>query len=398
MDIAPSNEDPKTIEDLKGRIKSWYAYNYKGFRDGFDAAVAGLKPPACFRDDPVYMDWQHATEDTLCDFFEEWYNWTPDVETGLQYIQRFAWLYYENDAGLAFVTGGPGWVITKNFVEIQGKWMDSEASKPLIERWIKELGSKMDEYVVPPGGYQNFNQFFIRTLKEPRAVTEKDNPELVVSPADAVINMIDDNLSMDSKLPVKTQRLDIPTLLDGSPLAEEFIGGTALSCILMPDVYHHYHSPVTGMVVESNQDVVGDEAYALDHPEEVVKGGYFGIPDFPELLDNGNVGYGSDYAIFEHFRRGYLIIKTDDYGYVAMIPVGLNTIGSVVFEEDFKRIRPADPHQPIKKGQHVGYFQYGGSLNILLFQRGVYSSVRVPQGQGIGTMSKPTGTKAQYVF
>ena len=145
----------------------------------------------------------------------------------------------------------------------------------------------------------------------------------------------------------------------------------------MPDVYHRFHSPVSGDVVESNSDV---------------SGAYFGIDDFPNLLNGGNVGYGYNYAIFEQFRRGYAIIDTKGYGYVAIIPVGLNTIASVIFEDKFKRIKYGDTPVPIDKGDEFGYFQYGGSLNILLFEEGVYSSIRVPQGQGIGTMTKPLPT------
>jgi phosphatidylserine decarboxylase len=211
--------------------------------------------------------------------------------------------------------------------------------------------------------------------------------------------MIDDNLTMDRKLPVKTQRLDVPALLDESPLAREFAGGTALSCILMPDVYHRFHSPVTGRVVESNEDVIGDVEHAVTNPHDVSEGCYFGIENFPELLDGGNVGYGYDYSVFERFRRGYLIIDTQRYGYVAMIPVGLNTIASVVFNDEFKKITARDEPRAISKGDEIGYFQYGGSLNILLFQRGVFSSVRIPQGQSIGTMSPiDRDKKRQFSF
>jgi phosphatidylserine decarboxylase len=148
----------------------------------------------------------------------------------------------------------------------------------------------------------------------------------------------------------------------------------------MPTVYHRFHSPVSGTVIEANADV---------------QGAYFGIKDFPELIDKGNVGYGYDYSVFEDFRRGYLIIETQDYGKVAMIPVGLNTIASVLFNEKFNSITSP---QPITKGEEVGYFQYGGSLNILLFEPGVFPSVRIPQGQIIGTMNKKDQPTIKYVF
>jgi phosphatidylserine decarboxylase len=113
------------------------------------------------------------------------------------------------------------------------------------------------------------------------------------------------------------------------------------------------------------------------------------------LIDKGNVGYGYDYSVFEDFRRGYLIIETQDYGKVAMIPIGLNTIASVLFNEKFNSITSP---QPITKGEEVGYFQYGGSLNILLFEPGVFPSVRIPQGQIIGTMNKKDQPTIKYVF
>jgi phosphatidylserine decarboxylase len=76
------------------------------------------------------------------------------------------------------------------------------------------------------------------------------------------------------------------------------------------------------------------------------------------------------------------VIETSDYGYVAMIPVGLDTIGSVVFEDKFKQVTPEHP-VPIYKGEKLGHFAYGGSLVITLIEQGI-SSIKVPQGQQIG--------------
>ncbi|MCI5211599.1 MAG: phosphatidylserine decarboxylase [Candidatus Electrothrix sp. ATG2] len=176
-------------------------------------------------------------------------------------------------------------------------------SKALVETWLKELGSANDDYVVPKGGYQSFNQFFSRELKYGRRpVSNVDDDSVVVSPCDGVINMIDDDLSIDREsIPVKTQKLSVTKLLNYSPLAGHFEGGTAVSCILMPTVYHHYHAPVSGIVVEASQDVAG---------------AYFGIDDFPNLINGGNVGYGYNYSVFEQFRRGYMIIKTKKQGQV----------------------------------------------------------------------------------
>jgi len=365
---------PATIEEFLACVIAMYESNHDGFQDKFDAAVMGVEPRPDGTPDDVWFNWRGATINTLIDFFQDWYTWSPVVESGLQKIQQFSWLYYQNDAGVDFVRRqGSGRLMTQYFVVVNGMKYDDRSSQSLVREWEKELGDKMNDYIVPPKGFQTFNEFFARELKpNMRPVTAAGDDSVAVSPADAIINMIDDSLSVDRPLNVKTQKITPRNLLHGSPLAEQFNGGTALSCILMPDVYHRFHAPVSGRVVEADEDVAGS---------------YFGIEDFPKLINGGNVGYGYDYSVFEHFRRGYVIIKTEKYGHVAMVPVGLNTIASVIFDERFKKVKPGDKPIPITKGDEIGYFQYGGSLNILLFEKGVFPAVRIPQGEGIGKMN-----------
>ncbi len=376
-----------SINDFISLIRNWYSADYCNFRTQYLKAVETVNPFPQETDPSVEYEWNKPEDealDNLCDFFQEWYQWNPDLETGLQYIQKFSWLYYENQNGLNFVTGGIGYLMTAIYVDLNGQKMDSSESKTLVKHWMTEIGKEeMSKYIIPEGGYQNFNQFFSRELVTPRPVSSPNDDSVVVSPADAIVNMIDDNLTVNKPLSIKTQELSVYQLLNGSKYTIYFEGGTAVSNILMPTVYHRYHSPVSGKVIESNEDVAGI---------------YFGIKDFPELIHNGDVGYGYDYSIFEHFRRGYLIIETKEYGKVAMIPVGLNTISSVIFDSKFKKITSGDTPQPIVKGEEVGYFQYGGSLNILLFEKGVFPAVRIPQGQEIGTMNKKTATKVQFNF
>lgn len=372
-----------SIDDFVIMLKEWYTDDVNGFATSYNAAVANVTPIPVGTDPSVVQQWKNASIDDLCNFFKAWYVWNPDMSTGLQYIQKFSWLYYENQYGLDFVQSLMGYLMTYSFVDLNGQKMDSPDSLPLVKHWMEELGPKMDDYIIPEGGYKNFNEFFFRELKPgKRPISSPNDNSVVVSPADAIVNMIDDNLSLDTPLQVKTQKLNVMQLLDDSQFASAFEGGTAVSCILMPTVYHRYHSPVAGQVLESNPDVSGF---------------YFGIDDFPKLINGGNVGYGYDYSVFESFRRGYLIIQTEKYGKVAMIPVGLNTIASVIFKDKFKAVTSDNPVS-IDKGEEVGYFQYGGSLNILLFEKGCFPAVRIPQGQIIGTLDEKETPKAQFSF
>ena len=68
--------------------------------------------------------------------------------------------------------------------------------------------------------------------------------------------MIANELELDTEIPTKGRMtMSLNSLLDNSKYAENFIGGSALAIFLMPDNYHHYHSPTTGKIVESNESV-----------------------------------------------------------------------------------------------------------------------------------------------
>jgi phosphatidylserine decarboxylase len=164
--------------------------------------------------------------------------------------------------------------------------------------------------------------------------------------------------------------------LNNSEYAKYFETGTAISCILLPNTYHHYHFVTSGTVVESNQNVAGQ---------------YWGMWNFPNFLNEGNFGYGQSWSVFEHFRRGYVVIKTKEFGHVAMIPVGLDTIGSVVFEDKFKRVASPDTVQ-VSKGEKLGHFAYGGSTVITLIEQGI-KSITIPQGQQIGVFQSKAPSK-----
>ncbi|WP_367140350.1 MULTISPECIES: phosphatidylserine decarboxylase [Streptomyces] len=376
----------QTINEFISKITTWYDENHNDFRKLYDEAIAHVITCPVKKSDPAYYDWQNGTIHTLCGFFRDWYNWESGVKDGLTYIEKFSWINYDNPHGMHFVTSGPGREMTADFTHLQGVQMDSVDSKPLIKKWIDELGPKrMDDYKIED--WQNFNEFFIRELKEGRRpVDAEDDPTVVVAPADCVINMIVDELGEYTQIPVKNMTMNVGQLLSKSQYAGKFIGGTAVSCILMPDSYHWYHAPVAGEVVEARDDIGG---------------AYYGIRDFPSLLDNGNVGYGYDYGDFVNFRRGYVIIKTlyldssggpAGEGYVAQIPVGLNSIASVNFLDKFKGDLPV----PVEKGERIGNFKYGGSLNILLFEKGRFPALQLLQGQRIGLLEEPEKTATRF--
>jgi phosphatidylserine decarboxylase len=349
------------------QLKTIYESN-KEFKNTMDLMLENVHDLP----DGTANPWKNKNIDDLVGFLNEWFYFLPNTHNGLDKILKFTFLYYKNPNGMKFILEEPGLSWTNSFVEERGKYMDSPESAKIIEEWLSDKLLANEDFVLPLEGFKSFNEFFRRDLKPgSRPIDDVTDNAVLVSPADGVINMIANELQLDSEIPTKGRMtMSLNELLNDSEYAEKFIGGSAMAIFLMPDNYHHYHAPISGSIVESNEDV-GDRL--------------FGMPDILDMINKGNVGYNKDYSVFENFRHGYFIIKTETFGYVAMIPIGLQTVGSVVFEEEYKNVKDSNPIK-IYKGIKLGHFEYGGSTVLLIFEKNKLSSMSVRQGQRIGKL------------
>lgn len=377
-----AKEDPGKYSPVIGKLLTLYE-NDKEFAGILDKAFANaVTPPRGECSFYPYAKkpfcWNGKNIFDLLDFFESWLNSIPTPEhDGFEYYQLFYDLCYNNYYALQFVETDPGLSWTTEFTMERGKRLDGDLDPKVIAPWKKYLGDKWDDYIIPEGGFKSFNQFFAREIKpEKRPVYGDDT--ILAAPADSLINTINFNLTAETQLNTKyNENLNIRQLLAGSEYADSFNGGTAVSCVLLPTVYHHYHSPVAGTVIESGE----------------VPGTSFGMNgEFYTFFNNGNFGgYKSDFGVFGIYHRGYYIIKTENYGLVAMIAIGLDDVNSINFDPKLDNIPQKNPEKAVKKGQRLGHFAYGGSTVILLFQKGVFSGIKVDQGQQISILSGYTG-------
>ncbi len=380
-----SSEYSPVVQDLKNLYES-----DRDFANLLDRALSSaVIPPDGWGFDPTdqnkIFNWQEKSFDDLLQFFEDWRTFVPNPQNGMMYYELFYGLCYKNESALKFVEMEPGLSWTRDFVLARGRHMDSEdsISEKNMDLWFEALGDNWNNFKPPHPvsegykGYKTFNEFFIREL-EPgkRPIAYPDDDTIMVSPADGVINVINSNLNTDSLIHTKyDEYLNIDQLLYGSEFAKYFLGGTATSSVLLPPDYHHYHAPVSGEVVESKIVDPNGIYFGMD-------GGFFAYSN------NGNIGgYMSKYGIFGLYHRGYTIIKTKHFGYVAMIAVGLDDISSVVFEDKFNDIKPTASPVPVKKGEQMGHFAYGGSTVMLLFQPGVFYGLKAKQGNQIGEIN-----------
>ena len=209
-----------------------------------------------------------------------------------------------------------------------------------------------------PSNWKTFNDFFGRRLSSPsaRPIASPGDDAIVVAPADSVpqgVWNIDAQSHIENGVAVKsTVFTSIPALLGkDSKYADAFAGGTLTHTFLNVHDYHRYHFPVAGKILEMRiiwqDDAVGGVVY---YDEKLQR----------YMLDCEDYGWQAIET------RGCVILETEKFGLVALLPVGMSQVSSVNFENDIK------PGQNVAKGDMLGSFLFGGSDFIMIFQKGVH--------------------------
>jgi phosphatidylserine decarboxylase len=205
-----------------------------------------------------------------------------------------------------------------------------------------------------PSGWLTFNQFFARELNPGlRPISSPNNNKVVTTPADCTYRA-QYKIGSDSSIPEITIKNthkfgNIEKLLEGSKYARSFANGTFVHYFLGPYSYHRFHTPVAGTIQECYP------IHGLVYLDVAIKDSRFDSPD------NAEDGYQFTQA------RGVITIDTTkspygNVGIVAVIPIGMCQVSSV------NMIATVGCDMP--KGGEFGYFLFGGSDIIVLFQEG----------------------------
>ncbi|OBJ67958.1 phosphatidylserine decarboxylase [Mycobacterium sp. 1274756.6] len=205
-----------------------------------------------------------------------------------------------------------------------------------------------------PSGWLTANQFIARELNGGlRPIAEPDTNLVVTRPADCSFKAAYD-VDADSNIPAaavkKAKYGNIRQLIEGSAYADSFADGTFVHYMLPMHAYHRFHLPVAGRVAESFR-IEGKVFMPVGIEDGQLQG-----------IDDSTTGYEFSQT------RGVVTLDTagseaGDIGLVAVIPVGMGHVSSVVLT--------ATEDRHMAKGEEFGFFQFGGSDIILVFQQGV---------------------------
>ncbi|MBR3585676.1 MAG: phosphatidylserine decarboxylase [Oscillospiraceae bacterium] len=203
--------------------------------------------------------------------------------------------------------------------------------------------------------WNSFNEWFSRHLIDPSVRPVADST--VVAPADSRpqgIWPIDENGDLVQKegVTIKSANFTSVSQLLGpdSAYPDAFNGGTLTHTFLDVNDYHRYHFPVSGKIVELRKIPAVNGAGGITEwdPEQ---GRYILIDAIPgwQMIET----------------RDCIIIDTEEYGLVAVLPIGMSQICSCNWEEGL------EVGSIVKKGDPMGYFLFGGSDIVMVFQSGV---------------------------
>lgn len=227
----------------------------------------------------------------------------------------------------------------------QGAKYDSPHSKDHIVSFAHNFNLDLTECAKDVKEYATFNEFFYRKLKPgARVIDKQDDIWAACQPCDCRLNVFP-TVSKAKELWVKGDNFTIPELLGFSHLPDmayvdkykdKFEGASLSIHRLAPQDYHRFHVPC---------DCIVKERVFLEGKLWTVN---------PVAVNKVDV--------FTANKRYVTMLETEQFGTIAYVSIGAHMVGGIVFTKN--------SGERIKKGEELGYFKFGGSTVVCVWQQG----------------------------
>ena len=252
-------------------------------------------------------------------------------------------------------------IFINSFVsKVVGWFMDTKLSCVMIKKFIKSNNIDMSEY--EDKKYTSFNDFFTRKVKVEKRVFD-DNKNSLSSPCDSYVTHY--KITDDLLFNVKNSLYSLSSILDDDKLAKKYANGDLIIFRLTPSNYHRYHYFDDGKMLYNKK----------------IKGKFHTVN--PIVYDK--------YEVFKENTREYSVLKTKRFGKVIYMQVGALLVGKI---NNYNK-------KSFKMKEEAGYFSYGDSTCILIFEKDTIKinrnilnkskkniEVNVKYGENIGEIKK----------
>jgi len=257
---------------------------------------------------------------------------TGSLETEQVYGEGFLRWSYGHPMGALALTA---LVKRPLFSAWYGRRMSTPASAARVAPFIARYGLDPAEFAQRPESFRSFNEFFSRNLIPDSRPIDPDAAS-VVFPADGR-HLGFERASAIAAVFVKGQKFDLAKLLGDADLAARYADGALVLSRLCPVDYHRFHFPAEG----------------VPGATRLIQGPLFSVSP---------IALRQRLAYLWTNKRTLTQLVTGRFGTVLLLEIGATCVGTI--QQTFA------PGKPVAKGQEKGYFAFGGSSTITIFEPG----------------------------
>jgi phosphatidylserine decarboxylase len=211
--------------------------------------------------------------------------------------------------------------------KLGGAVLDAPPSRHGVGPFIRRHGMDMSRFC--PREYRSFNDFFTRRLRN-NPFPPEDAP-LLRAPCDGKLSLYP--VGAATSFSVKHTRYRLAELLEDSKLAAAYSGGFCAVFRLTPEDFHRYHFVDDGVIWRHRA--------------------------IPGVLHTVRPLAHAGEPVFLRNAREVTVLDTAHFGRVTQIEVGALLVGKICNHQYTGAFR---------RGEEKGFFAFGGSTVILLFE------------------------------
>ena len=383
----------------------------KHYQGNFESAirfVAGQHIPELSQIKTLHQFYFYV--DTLVTWIPEIRHWVRDgknIHERTVYLRIVQFYYYFNLRELDYLQSPiapiEGETLTllsswlREFAVDWGKFLDTPESAKMLSSFKDAPEYNYQDYKKDPEQYKTFNEFFARQFSDIdllRPVARQSDDRVIVFPAESTyVGQWTVSTEKAPSIVVKHIEWSIQELLNDSAHSAAFAGGKFCHSFLNTYDYHRLHTPVAGKVIEAR--FIPGQAYLeveLKQQGALMPNGDLANAIIPKRYLDADDPTGYQFVQC----RGLLVVQTEHFGKVAVLPMGMAQVSSVVFTGPGPNYTPmtltnseSEGHSYSKqveminrkiadqveagwvldKGDMFSYFQFGGSDCVVVFER-----------------------------
>lgn len=219
------------------------------------------------------------------------------------------------------------------FSQIYGFFQNLPSSKKKIRPFIKKYNVNENEFLISADKFLSFNDFFIRKLKPDARPIEK-NEDRIIIPADGRF-LFYPRIDLCDGFIVKGQKFSLHRLINDASIAEHYAQGSLMLGRLCPVDYHRFHFPCN--CLPGSARLIGGPLYSVNP-----------------------IAVKQNLAFLSENKRMVTELQTEHFGTILYLEIGATNVGSIH--------QTYTPKNPYNKGDEKGFFSFGGSALMLLFE------------------------------